>query len=144
MQRGRDNVAKPDGRLTAVQLEIMEVVWASEPDGATVSDIWGRIRAARPVARTTILNLVDRLLKRGWLRRRKADSGYRYSATADRVRTRAHLAGQFVESFFEGSASNLVMSLLGANGLDEEDIERLRQILDESQAAEAPEEGAQP
>ena len=137
-------MAKPEGSLTPVQLEIMEVIWASEPEGATVADIWRQIHAARPVARTTILNLVDRLHRRGWLRRRKADSGYHYSATEDRSRTRAHLAGQFVESFFEGSASNLVMSLLGVNGLDVEDIERLRQILDESQAPEAPGEGTRP
>jgi predicted transcriptional regulator len=134
-------VAKPEGSLTPVQLEIMEVIWASEPQGATVGDIWRRIHAARPVARTTILNLVDRLLKRGWLRRRKADSGYCYLATEDRSRTRAHLAGHFVESFFEGSASNLVMSLLGGNGLDAADIERLRKILDES-AADPPDKGA--
>lgn len=137
-------MVKPDGSLTPVQLEIMEVVWASEPEGATVGDIWGQIRAARPVARTTILNLVDRLHKRCWLRRYKAEKGYRYSATEDRSQTRAHLAGQFVESFFEGSASNLVMSLLGVNSLDVEDIERLRQILDESQAPDPPEEGARP
>ena len=135
-------MAKPEGGLTPVQLEIMEVIWASEPEGATVGDIWGRIRVARPVARTTILNLVDRLHKRGWLRRRKADSGYRYSATEDRLRTRAHLAGHFVESFFEGSASNLVMSLLGGNGLDADDVERLRQILDESQATAPSGRGA--
>jgi len=134
-------VGRPDGNLTAVQLEIMEAVWASEPDGATVGDVWGRIRAARPVTRTTVLNLVDRLHRRGWLRRRKADGGYRYQAVEGRSRTLSHLAGQFVESYFDGSASNLVMSLLGGRPLDEKDIERLRQILDESQAPDAPEEG---
>jgi BlaI family transcriptional regulator, penicillinase repressor len=137
-------VAKQEGSLTPVQLEIMEVIWASEPEGATVADIWRKIHAARPVARTTILNLVDRLHKRGWLRRRKADSGFRYSATEDRSRTRARLAGRFVESFFEGSASNLVMSLLGGNGLDADDIERLRRILDESQATDPPGKGGRP
>jgi predicted transcriptional regulator len=82
------------------------------------------------VARTTILNLVDRLEKRGWLKRRDAEGGARYSAAVTRDRTSAALAGDFVQTFFEGSPANLVMSLLGTSKLNAAEIRRLREILD--------------
>jgi BlaI family transcriptional regulator, penicillinase repressor len=136
-------VAKPKGTLTPVQLEILDAVWAGDPQGATVSDIWRRIRATRPVARTTILNLVDRLHRRGWLLRHKAEGAYRFSAAEGSAQTRARLAGQFVEAFFEGSASNLVMSLLGSNRLSAADIDAW-QNLDKPQPDGSAEEGSPP
>ncbi len=50
-----------------------------------MAEIWQAIAARRAVGRTTTLNLVDRLEKRGWLRRRPAAGGYRYTATDDFV-----------------------------------------------------------
>ena len=119
------------GGLTPVQLEIMEVVWAGEPQGATVGEIWQTIRSSRPVARTTVLNLVDRLQKRGWLKRRKDGNGFRYVAAAERRQTKARLAQEFVESFFDGSTSNLVMSLIHCDGIEAADVDRLRRLLED-------------
>jgi predicted transcriptional regulator len=111
----------------------MEVVWAGGSQGATVAEIWQAIALRRAVGRTTILNLVDRLEKRGWLNRRgKAATRkpFRYLAALDRQRTAAFLAGGFVDDFFAGSASNLVMSLLGCNRIKPDDLHRLRDALD--------------
>jgi len=119
----------PDGKLTPAQYEIMEVVWAAAHTGATVAEVWQSISPRRSVARTTILNLVDRLEKRGWLRRREQDGANRYVAAVTRDRTNAELASGFVQEFFGGSASNLVMSLLGTEQLDAAEIQRLRKLL---------------
>ena len=59
----------PEGALTAAQFEIMEFVWKHGRRGATVAEVWQEISKTRDVARTTVLNLVDRLERRGWLRR---------------------------------------------------------------------------
>lgn len=64
-------VQQPDAALTAVQFEIVQVVWDA-PQGATVAEIWEAISKGRDVARTTVLNLVRRLDKRGWLKRANA------------------------------------------------------------------------
>jgi predicted transcriptional regulator len=128
-------LTQPEGKLTPVQHEILETVWASGEKGATVTEIWEAIAARRSVTRTTILNLVDRLEKRAWLRRHKAEGGYRYLATTDRQAAARMLAEDFVDEFFGGSASELVLSLLGGNRLKPEEVERLRELLDS-----APEE----
>ena len=97
--------------------------------GATVAEIWKTISAGRDVARTTVLNLVGRLDKRGWLKREKHGGVYRYVATVDRETTSANVASKFVNDFFGGSTSDLVMSLLGSRRISKAEVEQLRQIL---------------
>ncbi len=120
----------PDVNLTPVQFEIMQVAWAAQ-DGATVAEIWEAVSKNRDVARTTILNLVDRLEKRGWLSRRKVAGVYRYMPTVDRDTASAHVAGEFVDAFFSGSASELVMSLLGSRRISKDEVEQLQAMLDQ-------------
>lgn len=119
----------PEGNLTPTQHEIMEVVWGRGRTGATVAEVWQTISQSRGVARTTILNLVDRLEKRGWLKRRQRSGSYHYVAAVSREKTAALLAGDFVDDFFGGSASELVMSLLGSKRLKADEVERLRRML---------------
>ncbi len=122
-------MSNPEGSLTSAQHEILEVVWQSADCGATVAEIWQAISARRPVGRTTILNLVDRLEKRGWLVRRDRQKPCHYLAALSREETAARLARGFVDDFFDGSAGSLVMSLLGSKRLKPQEIEQLRRML---------------
>jgi predicted transcriptional regulator len=107
----------------------MEAVWKSADQGATVAEIWQAIAAGRRVGRTTILNLIDRLEKRGWLVRRDRHKPCHYLPALGREETAAILAHDFVKDFFGGSAGNLVMSLLGSRRLKPQEIEDLRHLL---------------
>jgi predicted transcriptional regulator len=120
---------KPDNNLTPAQFEIMQLAWDAK-HGATVTEIWEAVGQRRDVARTTILNLVDRLEKRGWLSRRKVEGVYRYMPTIDRQALSADVAGEFVDAFFSGSAADLVMSLLGSRRISRDEVEQLRSLLD--------------
>jgi len=134
----------PAGNLTPAQYEIMAAVWDCGKAGATVAEIWQTISAARAVGRTTILNLVDRLEKRGWLSRRQHQGTFRYTAAISREKTAALLAGEFVDDFFGGSASNLVMSLLGSKRLRPEDVQRLRGLFQSAPPEIHRQKGKQP
>jgi predicted transcriptional regulator len=129
---------EPVGTLTAAQHEILEVIWNSQKIGATVTEIWQAISERREVTRTTVLNQVDRLEKRGWLRRKKHQNGFRYVVTRGRDQAARSLAEEFVDSFFGGSASNLVMSLLGSKKLKPSDIAKLRELLDSQSSKRKP------
>lgn len=130
MNAKRSKLGLPEGNLTPAQHEIMEIVWSRGRGGATVTEIWEAVSEARQVTRTTVLNLVDRLEKRRWLRRRQRRGALRYTAAVGKEKTAALLAGGFVDDFFGGSATQLVMSLLGSKRLSPEDVERLREMLD--------------
>ncbi len=126
-------MAAPEGKLTPVQFEIMQLIWSSTA-GLTVGEIWDTIRAGREVSRTTVLNLVDRLEKRAWLKRRKDQAVFRYAAAVKRQSVEEQLAADFVHEFFDGSAANLVMSLLGSQRIPKSEIERLKRLIDEKQS----------
>ena len=90
-------MVKPDGRLTGTQLEIMEVVWAGEGP-VKVSHIWHVLSRERKLARTTVLTMVQRLEKRGWLKRsakttaNAKDRVVRYRASCSRQDAAGRLA----------------------------------------------------
>lgn len=128
-------MAEPSGSLTAAQFEILEAVWDGGGGGATVAEIWQRICARRSVARTTVLNQVDRLLERGWLLQQSGEGGFRYLPALSRDEAAKRLADEFVEDFFAGSASGLVSSLLGGGKLPLDEVRKLRRLLDEADAA---------
>ncbi len=120
---------RAEGTLTPAQHEIMEIVWEVGDAGASVTEIWESIAETRTLTRTTVLNQVDRLEKRGWLQRVASQGANRYQATSGRDETAQYLASEFVEDFFGGSASELVASLLGSKSLDAKEVKRLRDLL---------------
>lgn len=124
-------MSPPAAGLTAVQFEIMQIVW-NAPAGATVAEIWEAISEGRDVARTTVLNLVARLDERGWLKRRKSQGVYRYVATIDRDTATANAAARFVDDFFGGSASELVLSLLGSQRLSPAELDELKKLVEQA------------
>lgn len=123
----------PEGSLTPAQFEILQMLWDSA-EGMSAAEIWERIRAEREVSRTTVSNLVDRLEKRNWLLRRKVDGVFRYAAAIEREATEGKLAAEFAGDFFNGSASNMLLSLLGTNRISRDELKRLKSILDDSKS----------
>jgi predicted transcriptional regulator len=121
---------QPKGSLTAHQYEIMQTVWSAGPEGVAATAIWEGICTRRSVTRTTVVNQVERLHRRGWLVRREEGGLIRYTAAVSRQQAVQLLAGEFLDDFFDGSASELVASLQGSRRLKAAEIQRLRALLD--------------
>jgi predicted transcriptional regulator len=84
------------------------------------------------------------LEKRGWLIRRGSKKPARYVAGLDQEKTAALLAGRFADDFFGGSASELVMSLLGSGKFSTDEVQRLRRLLESACSDRNAKEGEQP
>jgi predicted transcriptional regulator len=128
----------PKGSLTAAQYEIMAVVWKAGAGGVTVAEIWQAIAESRAVGRTTVLNQVDRLEKRGWLRRLPGDGATRFAACLSREDASRQLVAGFVEDYFAGSTADLVSALLGSDAcaLTRDEVARLRKLLEQARRRE--------
>ena len=133
----RKTAATPAGELTPAQYEILAVAWDGPVAGMTVAEMWQAIADRRSVTRTTVLNLVDRLEKRGWLKRESIGGVYRYRPTLDRASAEARLATGFMAGFFGGSPTQLVQSLLGSGDVSSADIDRLERLLAEAKQQKA-------
>ncbi len=117
--------------LSEAQLEIMNVVW----DGGevTVTDVWNVLAGRRPVARNTVLTLMDRLEKKGWLRRRADGPAHAYAAAVPRAATLGRVVHRLVDAAFAGSADALVLALLEGRGVSAEEARRIRKLIDKAQ-----------
>ena len=133
----RKPTVTPAGDLTPAQYEILAVAWDGPVAGMTVAEMWQAIADRRSVTRTTVLNLVDRLEKRGWLTRESVSGVYRYRPTIDRQAVAGRLAAGFVADFFGGSPMQFVQSLLGSEDVSTADIDRLQRILSEAKQRKA-------
>src|SRR6267142_1764347 len=124
----------PKGSLTAAQYEIMAAVWKAGDAGVTVAEIWQAIAEARTIGRTTVLNQVDRLEKRGWLRRLPGDGSTRFRAALSKDDASRQLVAGFVSDYFDGSSADLVSALLGseARALTKKEVDRLRKLLEQA------------
>jgi predicted transcriptional regulator len=122
----------PKGSLTAAQYEIMAAVWKAGDAGVTVAEIWQAIGESRSIGRTTVLNQVDRLEKRDWLRRLPGDGPTRFRATLSKEGAAQQLVAGFVSDYFDGSSADMVSALLGseADALSRHEIDRLRKLLE--------------
>ena len=125
----------PEGTLTSHQFEIMKVVGDSKRRGISSSKVWLEVKQNRDVARTTIINLMDRLEQRGWLERRELDpdqsSTIQFVATVGPRQARAQMLQCFVNDYYGGSAAELSKSLLRWRCLTIGDMGELRSLLDQ-------------
>jgi BlaI family transcriptional regulator, penicillinase repressor len=131
-------MSRPKGKLTAVQHQIMRVLWQCGEHGATASEIWQTVCAERAVGRTTVLKQIQRLEDRHWLRRQPGEGVTRFVPALEQDETASRLAAEFVDNFFGGSLSDLVLSVLDARDLTADDVQRLRQLLKEHAVRRSP------
>ncbi len=112
---------------TAAELEILAILWQKEP--LTVKEIHEKLLRSRNIGYTTALKLMQNMTKKGLLRREpKGKSHLYYSCYSEDV-TQQNLLSKLVDSAFGGSASKLVMQLLGNNKTSQQEIEEIKAII---------------
>jgi predicted transcriptional regulator len=101
----------------------------AEAGSATVGEVADSFGAARGLARSTVLTMMERLRHKGHLGRRQVDGLYRYFARASAVELlRAKIRG-FVEQTLGGSVSPFVAYLSEEADLSEEELAELEGLV---------------
>jgi BlaI family transcriptional regulator, penicillinase repressor len=121
--------------LSEVQLEIMQEVWSGKE--VTVTQVWEALERKRGVARNTVHTLIERLTRKGWLKRRIEGQTHYFSATSTRTRTLKDLVNRLVDTAFAGSAEGLVLALLQGRELSAAEIDRIREMIEQSRKESA-------
>lgn len=110
----------------------MHVLWA-HPD-STVGDVVDRIQGPVKPAYNSVLTILRILEKKGYVTHEKSGRAFVYSALIDRQEARRGAITQILSRFFNGSREELVMDLLGHEGVDAKEIARVRHLLDQHAA----------
>ena len=99
------------------------------------------------LARTTVLTVVERLRKKGYLIRKKREGIYSYSPHMPPGEVMQGVVRRFVEKTLGGSVSPVVAYLAHGHALSEADLKELRQLVDDLNAARqepGPSQATQP
>ncbi len=94
-----------------LELECLNALWTLGE--GSVKQVRAIVTAARPLAYTTIMTVLDRLVRKGKLDRRKAGRAYLYAPRMPRDEMRRTAIRELVAGFFGGSEREL-LRFLGA------------------------------
>jgi BlaI family transcriptional regulator, penicillinase repressor len=126
-------MTKPVARPTDAELEILSVLWSRGP--STVREVHGEL-AERRVGYTTVLKLLQIMAEKGLVARDESERAHVYRARLAQEQTQKQLIGDLVDRAFGGSASRLVLRALSSRKSSPEEIERIRELLDELEGDE--------
>ena len=116
--------------LTEAELRIMQVLW--ERGSATVQQVLDAVSSEKPLAYNSVLTIVRILEKKGCVKHLKDGRAHVYTALLNREEATRSEIKHLVSRFFDNSRELLVLNLLHEEGLDKEELARLRKMLEEA------------
>ncbi|NEU68587.1 BlaI/MecI/CopY family transcriptional regulator [Spirosoma agri] len=114
---------------TDAELEILHVLWTNGP--STVRQVLDQLSQSRDIGYTTALKLMQIMHEKGLLRRDEDARSHTYSAAVTQEETQRGLVDRFVETAFRGSASKLVMQVLGQHKTSREELDEIKRLLND-------------
>ena len=111
------------------ELEVLRFI--SERAPITARAVVEGFAEERGLARTTILTVVERLRKKGYLARRRRDGIFEYSARVPQSELMQGLVRQFVERTLGGSVAPVVAYLASARAMSDSELDELQHLVDE-------------
>jgi BlaI family penicillinase repressor len=114
---------------TASELEILRVLWTRGP--STVREVHESLSEKKELGYTTVLKLLQIMTTKGTVRRNETQRAHVYESCLPAEQTKRQIAGDMLQRVFEGSASQLMMHALAGRKASTQEIEELRNMLDE-------------
>lgn len=116
---------------TDSELEVLQILWQHGPQ--TVRFVNDEINKNREAGYTTTLKIMQIMLDKGLLSKQIIDRSHIFTAKAEEEATQTEMVRQFVDNTFRGSAASLVMRLLGSNETTPEELDKIKQMINEQQ-----------
>lgn len=113
---------------TKAELEILQVLWEFGP--STVRFVNDKLNEQREVNYTSTLKQMQILAEKGILKRDESQMKHIYIPVEAEQKTKDQLLDRFVNTLYKGSASKLMMQLLGNEKTSKSDIEEIKRLLD--------------
>ena len=115
---------------TKSELEILQVLWEFGP--STVRFVNDKLNEEkREVNYMSTQKLMLIMLEKGFLTKDESQMKHVYSAAVEEGKTKGLMLDRVVDTLFNGSASSLMMQLLGNNKqLSPEEVEEFRSLIE--------------
>jgi BlaI family transcriptional regulator, penicillinase repressor len=97
-----------------LELMCLRALWSIHEGNVTA--VQQIVAQTRPLAYTTIMTVLDRLVRKGILARRKVGRSFVYVPQSSRDTMRRAAVRELLEGYFDGSEEELLRFLRGADG----------------------------
>ncbi len=124
------NKPSPFGEL---EEKIMEVLWKN--GSGTVREVKENLK--EDLAHTTVMTILDRLYKKGYLKRKKEGRGYRYFPVVSKKEFEKIITEKVLKELLKANPEATLAAFEGAvESLSKEEIERLKKIIEKKSSEE--------
>jgi BlaI family penicillinase repressor len=118
---------RQSGTLTEAELRIMNVLWGR--GSGTVQGVLDSIMEKPALAYNSVLTTIRVLEKKGYLKHLKDGRAHVYTPVVGRKEATRSEIRHLVSRFFKNSHEQLVLNLLEDQGIEPDEIGRLREML---------------
>ena len=113
---------------TESELEILSILW--ERGASSVKEINDELNKKKEVGYTTTLKILQIMFEKNYVTREKVGRGHVYEASIKQEDTQEALLDKVLKTAFSGSASKLVMQLIGKEKTSQTEIDEIKKYLD--------------
>ncbi len=132
---------KKSNTLTEAELRLMKILWRR--GDSSVNDLVAAMPEGETLAYNSVLTTIRILEQKGYVEHRQEGRAFVYRASvAEHEASRSeirHVLGRF----FGNSREQLLLSLLGDEEISPEELQRLKQAIENSALDDAAQDGAQ-
>lgn len=114
-------------RLGETEMEVLRHVWALGE--ASVADVHSTILKDRAVAYTTVMTVMRKLARKGFLHCDSTGSRYLYTPARAPAQVRQELVQDLLDQVFQGSASALVQTLVRSERIPPGERAEIQELL---------------
>ncbi|MQA90750.1 MAG: BlaI/MecI/CopY family transcriptional regulator [Gemmatimonas sp.] len=120
--------------FTDRELDVMAVLW--DRGSATVAEV--REALTDTLAYTTVLTILRILHDKGYVRHEEEGRAHRYYPRVERQAAGESALRRLTKKLFKGSPELLLTQLVSDRGLSDDEMRRMRELLDERLGEGAP------
>ena len=118
---------KPSPQPTQVELEILRLLWEHGP--SPLGQIHKAVSAQSERTYSTTRKMIQVMCEKGLVTSDESVRPQLYSAATSQARTQLELLEDLVQRAFDGSANNLVMSLLDAKRVSLDELQAMQKLI---------------
>ena len=113
--------------LTEAELRLMKLLW--QRGESAVSDLVAAMPEGEALAYTSVLTTIRILEQKGYVKHRQEGRAFLYSPTVAELEARRSEIKNVLQRFFGNSRERLLLSVLGDDEVDPEELQRLRALI---------------
>jgi len=120
-------MAEKKNKPTEAELDILTILWEQGPSSVRIVNV--KLNKMRSVGYTTTLKQLQIMHEKGLVSRVNDGRTHIYTAERGREETQKQLLDRLLDAAFGGSASKLVMQVLGNHKSSRKELEEIKKLI---------------